>query len=50
MNKQNKTKREKQNKTENRLVVNREEHGLGLGKIGKGCQDVQTSSYKVNNA
>ena len=25
------------------------EWGLGVGKMGKGSQNVQTSSYKINN-
>ena len=36
--------------TENKPMVARQEIGRGMGKIGKGEQEVQASSYRMNKS
>ena len=46
MNKYNKTETD----TENKLMVARGEVGGWIGELGEGEQEVQTTSYKINES
>ena len=40
--------KQKQTHRENKLVVTSGEMAWGRSKIGKGCEEVQTTRYKIN--